>query len=265
MSTATHIETIDRNRPGIPMSRLIKVELRKLIDTRAGKWLLIAIGSIGAVVMIIQLIIAVTQDKSLNADDFIGAMGAPIAILLPVLGILTVTSEWSQRTGLVTFTLEPHRSRIVVAKFAAGAIAAIASVFVAVAFSALGNILAPLLSGQGGDWNLTARPFFGFAITLVIALITGAVFGMLFKNTPAAIVVFFIYRYAIPGFFIWLSTASDWFMNLRPWIDFNTAQGPLFDGHMGGAEVGHLLVSGFIWLVLPLTIGVWSLLRSEVK
>ena len=38
-------------------------------------------------------------------------------ILLPVLGIMSVTSEWSQRTAMVTFTLEPSRSRFLAAKF----------------------------------------------------------------------------------------------------------------------------------------------------
>jgi len=36
----------------------------------------------------------------------------PQSWLLPVLGIMAVTSEWTQRTGLVTHTLEPRRSRI---------------------------------------------------------------------------------------------------------------------------------------------------------
>ena len=35
------------------------------------------------------------------------------------MGILLVTSEWSQRTALITFTLVPHRSRVLVAKLLA--------------------------------------------------------------------------------------------------------------------------------------------------
>lgn len=264
MSTTMNIETIDQTRPDIPMTRLVKVECRKLIDTRAGKWLLIAIVGLGAAIMIIQLIVATVKDLSLNADDLIGAM-TPVAILLPILGILSVTSEWSQRTGLVTFTLEPKRSRVVVAKFAAGTIAALVSVVFAMAFVSLGTLLAPILTGQGGDFNFSLHSVFGFAVTQVIALITGAVFGMLFKNTPAAIVVYFIYSFALPGFFFWLSTVSGWFKDLQPWIDFSNAQGPLFEGHLGGQEVARFLVSGFIWLVVPLWVGVWSLLRSEVK
>ena len=40
---------------GIPLSRLIRVELRKLVDTRAGRWLLLGIGlvTVGAVAVYI--------------------------------------------------------------------------------------------------------------------------------------------------------------------------------------------------------------------
>ncbi len=34
---------IDTNRPGVPMSRLVKVELRKMFDTRSGFWLMMSI------------------------------------------------------------------------------------------------------------------------------------------------------------------------------------------------------------------------------
>ena len=39
-----------------------------------------------------------------------------MSLILPVLGILLVTSEWSQRTGLTTFALVPQRERVIVAK-----------------------------------------------------------------------------------------------------------------------------------------------------
>jgi hypothetical protein len=32
-----------------------------------------------------------------------------------------------------------------------------------------------------------------------------------------------------------------------------------------GTQWGHLVVSGIIWLVLPLGIGLWRILRAEVK
>jgi hypothetical protein len=40
--------------------------------------------------------------------------------LLPIALMLTMTSEWSQRTALTTFTLEPRRGRVLAAKLTAG-------------------------------------------------------------------------------------------------------------------------------------------------
>ena len=48
MSTATHVETIDTARPGVPLSRIVKVELRKMFDTRSGFWLMASIGILAA-------------------------------------------------------------------------------------------------------------------------------------------------------------------------------------------------------------------------
>ena len=57
----------------------------------------------------------------------------------------------------------------------------------------------------------------------------------------------------------------DWFKDLRPWIDFANAQNPIIEADVTGKEWAQLAVSGFIWLVLPLVIGVWRVLRAEVK
>src|SRR5205085_9735016 len=53
----------------VPFTRLVKVELRKMLDTRAGMWLLIAIALLTGLVLVIFLI---------NADDksFINAIQA---------------------------------------------------------------------------------------------------------------------------------------------------------------------------------------------
>ena len=54
--------------------------------------------------------------------ELLSAAVQPAAILLPVAGILLVTQEWSQRTGLITFALVPDRRRVVAAKLGAGVV-----------------------------------------------------------------------------------------------------------------------------------------------
>ena len=114
-----HTDVIDVERPGIPFSRLVRVELRKLVDTRAGFWLTASIGVIAAIVVIAMLIANRNSPENLNLGQFFGMMNIPTAIILPILAILLVTGEWSQRTALTTFTLEPRRQRVVGAKLVA--------------------------------------------------------------------------------------------------------------------------------------------------
>ena len=83
---------------------------------------------------------------------FLGTL-LPIGILLPVLGILTVTSEWSQRTALTTFALVPARSRVVGAKLAAGMIIALASLGASGLIAAAVNLVAMAIGGDAA-WGI---------------------------------------------------------------------------------------------------------------
>ena len=65
MSTATHDAPVrpavtgDTSVATVPFSRVLRVELRKLVDTRAGFWLLAAIGIITIAVVVVFLVVYV--------------------------------------------------------------------------------------------------------------------------------------------------------------------------------------------------------------
>ena len=69
----------------------------------------------------------------------------------------------------------------------------------------------------------------------------------------------------LPVVFAVVGGLVGWFGDLRPWIDFADAQTPLFDWSIEGVEWAHLLVSGLLWLGLPLALGMVRILRAEVK
>jgi ABC-type transport system involved in multi-copper enzyme maturation permease subunit len=102
-------------------------------------------------------------------------------------------------------------------------------------------------------------------ITQTMAMLGGFALASLLLNTPAAIVVFFAYKWVLPVLIFWGSNLMAWFDRLAPWIDFQAAQGPLYEMPLSGSEFGHLVVSGIIWLVAPLVIGLWRIRRAEVK
>jgi hypothetical protein len=70
----------------------------------------------------------------------------------------------------------------------------------------------------------------------------------------------------LPGLIALGSQFMDWFEKIAPWIDFSAAQGNLYElSDMTGKQWAHLVVSGFIWLVIPLAVGLRRILRAEVK
>lgn len=261
-SVPAHYETIDTSRPGVPMVRLVAVELRKLVNTRAGLWLVLSMGIISALITAAMLIWANSDDLALN--NMFELMNIPTGFLLPVLAILLVTSEWGQRTGLVTFTLEPRRSRVVVAKLLTALIAAVGAVLVALAFGAIGTLLAGVLRADpAGSWNMTLAGLTNATLLQLFALLLGFAFGMLIRNSAAAIVLYFM----VPTVWSILAAIIPWVRDhLQQWADFSYAQAPLQSGSWAnGTEWAHLAVAGTIWLVVPLALGIWRLLRSEVK
>lgn len=255
---------ISGTRP-VPFGRLVAVELRKMADTRAGRWLLISIAAVTALVLVIQLSVVLTQDLTVEFRDFMVAMNTPMGVLLPVLGVMSVTSEWGQRTAMVTFTLEPSRMRLVLAKFVATMLIAVAAVIVGMLLSVPANMLYGSLSGNDVVWAFGPESVLYVFLLHVFGMATGFAFGTLFLNTAAGIVIYFVYSFVLPGLFQLGAGLMGWFADVRPWIDFNGAQTPLIEGSLTGSQWAHLVVSGLLWLVLPLAIGVWRVLRAEVK
>ncbi|HEY6891212.1 MAG TPA: hypothetical protein VI300_25630, partial [Solirubrobacter sp.] len=87
----------------VSFPRLTLVELRKMVDTRAGFWLQLLTG--GVTLAVVALFCIFGETKDLVFRDMFALAITPASILLPIVGILLVSSEWSQRTALITFTL----------------------------------------------------------------------------------------------------------------------------------------------------------------
>ena len=260
MSTAaTHTPgLIDVTKsPAVPLTRLVKVEMRKMLDTRAGMWLIIAIVAITVLITVIFFFAADNNDQTFI--NYMGVMGTPQGFLLPVLGILLVTQEWSQRTGMVTFTLEPHRAKVITAKVLAALVFGLIAVVLAVALAALGAAV----SGAPDAWkNIGLDDLGKFTLLQVSGVLQGLAFGLIFLNSAAAIVTYFV----VPIAFSIVTSIWNALADIQPWIDLGTSQTPLFSGDpMSGKEWAQLLVGTTIWVVLPFLAGLWRVLRAELK
>lgn len=243
----------------VPMSRLLRVELRKLVDTRSGRWLLVVIALLTAAAITITLVAAGADDLTLAS--FVTAAGVPQGLLLPILGILTVTSEWGQRTGLVTFTLEPHRSRVVVAKLLAVVTLGLAALVAALVLAVAGNVLGMAVRDGDGSWALGAFGLRDLLVLQLLGVVQGLAYGMLVMNGAGAIVTYF----AIPTVWGFLTATVELFRRLGGWIDLNTTQAPLQAHEMTGDAWARLAVAVLVWIALPLALGWVRLLRRELK
>lgn len=255
---------IDLDSPAIPFTRLVRVELRKLVDTRASFWLTASIGLISATIMVAMLIANRNTPENLDLGEFFGIMNIPTAIILPVLAILLVTGEWSQRTALTTFTIEPRRERIIGAKLATAMIAAVAAVALAMILGVIGNGIAAVAYGDpAGAWELGSAGFVNSFVIQAFGLLLGFGFAALILNTPGAIVAYF----ALPTALSVLSELVPWFKeNLGQWVDFTLTQMPFQSNEWAsGGEWARLLVSALVWVAIPLGLGVVRVMRSEIK
>jgi ABC-2 type transport system permease protein len=251
--------------PRVPLSRLVTIEMRKALDTRAGRWLVI--GILGLVVLIEVIYAFAANDVDKDLQDFIQIPGAVLGYFLPIVVIMLVTSESSQRNGLVTFTLEPRRSRIVLAKFLAGIGLALGVMVLAVVLALLGTLLG-VLTGSDPSWSLDGNLVFSaLFLSTMIGIFVGFALATLIMNTAGAIVAYFAYTLILPTAVGLLGLLSDSFEDFAPWIEFNTAQIPLTSSPYSptGEEWAQIATSGAIWLLVPLVLGIWRLLRIEFK
>ncbi len=58
----------------------------------------------------------------------------------------------------------------------------------------------------------------------------GFTLGVLFRNSAAAIVGYFVYAMVLPTLSGLLAGAQDWYRDAQPWVDFQWNQTGLFDG-----------------------------------
>lgn len=239
-----------------PLARLVVIELRKAVDTRAGRWLLVLIGLVAVAGAVLTAVTTHATDHNLH--HVLGDTSQLVAILLPVLGILLVTSEWSQRTALTTFTLVPRRSRIVAAKAAGGALLAVAATIVCAAVCAI--VLVTADHGQAGLWAGAGQAI-GYAFVFqVLNLLLGVGFGLLFRSTPVAIVAYFV----IPTAWSIITSAVTALAATGRWLDPSTAWNHLAGGTMTATTWAQVLTTATAWIILPALAGGWQVLRRPV-
>jgi hypothetical protein len=180
----------------------------------------------------------------------------PAAVLLPVAGVLLVTSEWSQRTGLVTFALVPVRRRVLVAKALASLVLAVVVFAVSVAIVAVGVLVAR--AGVAGTWTDAGVLVAQSGVYLTTGIVIGVAFGMVLLASAPAIVALL----ALPSAWsalLSLRVLSD----VAPWLDTGRALDPLKHEVLSATQWAQAGTALALWMVLPLLLGAWRIARRR--
>ena len=179
-----------------------------------------------------------------------------LSILLPVVAILTLTSEWSQRTVLTTFTQEPRRLRVVTAKITVSVLlGAAAAVFGGLVTAAGLGVAAA--SGRTVDANLDAGLVLGYLLYVMLNVMTGVALGALVHHSAVAIVLSFV----LPIGFGLLGQTSQ---AVADWLDYTTAFTQVLSGEWSG-HTTQILVAVALWIAAPLAVGLGRTVRREIN
>lgn len=247
----------------VPLGRVVLVELRKMFDTRSGFWLMASIVIIALATMVGVVLFAPHED--LTYYTFAKALGFPMTLVLPMIAILSITGEWSQRTGLTTFTLVPHRSRVLWAKTVSSVIVGVVAMIFALAVGVVGNVVGTTIAGTDLVWDVSATEVLCIVLGSLLCLLTGTMLGMLFRSSAGALVAYFVIALVFPTIAGILAASEPRFVDIQPWVDANWARSFLFEGTPTVEQWAQIGVTTVIWLVLPALLGVRLVMKSEVK
>jgi ABC-2 type transport system permease protein len=253
MSAAT--ATLGRDaRPGL--GRLTRVELRKTYDTRAGFWLLVSVTLLMLAVGIISILSG--SDDEHTWSNLLNNCTQALNFLFPVVGILLVTSEWSQRTALSTFTLVPQRGRVLVTKIAASIILSVLAVVVTLVLTALCTAINPTATDA---FHLDTGLVLQTLLFTVLSMLTGVGLGAAILVSAPAIVAL----YVLPTAYTAITHIISGLEGLAKWTDQSETFSDLTDHTLSGHEWAQVGTTSLLWVALPLAIGTWRFLRGEIR
>jgi ABC-type transport system involved in multi-copper enzyme maturation permease subunit len=242
------------HRPSLAL--LTRVELRKIVDTRSGQallalTLLLSFGVLG-------YLVAQGAADGLSYSGWARDASYPVIALLPVLGVLAMASEWTQRTVLTTFTQTPRRLRVLTAKLLAAMTVGLVAIAVVDLAAAGALVVRGMILDAHVSWTGLASVLGGSAVAAALALVMGAALGALIMQTAAAIVAYFVAPNVV---LLAVATLSP---DNGRWVDVNEAFGWLSRFDLSG-HVGPALTALGLWVALPLAIGLWRSVRRNVS
>lgn len=235
----------------ISLPTLMLVEARKAVDTRGSRILLLVTSALALLLMGDGIVFGGSE----TLGQAVGGVAASFALFLPLIGLLLVTQEWTQRSAYLTFTAVPQRPRVLLAKAAA----ALGLVTVVILMAMLAAVLVATIR----EWitgNTLPSADLAPAVRSVLAAglcstLLGVAIGALTLSTTLSILVFIFVPFGID---LALGWAPQW---LADGLSAST-----FSAWLGGDQAfsAAALMSLLVWYVLPGLAGALRFTRSDI-
>jgi ABC-2 type transport system permease protein len=246
--------------PAPPFVRLVRLELRKSVDTVTGRWLLLVTGVLVVGALVLASLVQPGEAR-LDLHWLLSNALTPVSLLLPVLGVLLLSGEFSTRSVLTTFALVPSRGRVVLAKTVAAVLLAISG---AVLTGLLALTAAGLLELFGADPGWSVEPMIPVQLLAlqVVYVLVGVGFGLLCQNTPLAVVTYLV----VPSLLAPVALLVPSLQDIAPWVDLTAGTTPMTAGGdpAGAREWAYLASVTAIWAGVPFVLGWLRLQRREI-
>jgi ABC-2 type transport system permease protein len=165
-------------------------------------------------VTVCVLVTALQKKKDINTVDLAGLVtGTSVvtALLLGVVGAVSISSEFAHGTIRPTFAATPRRGRVLIAKAAVIAVfAAVAEALVVVFCFAVSSAIA---SSRGASISLGNEPtaragMIGVVVFAVIVSLLGYGLGMLLRITPVAVAVLILWPLVVENIIVAILSAA---------------------------------------------------------
>lgn len=242
------------------MVQLIRIELRKLRDTRSGAAMMTTMLALGFGIPLIMLIVVA---DSLGFANYMLGAEALTRLLLPAVIINLVTSEWSQRAAMTTFTLVPGRARVLTAKFGAALTATVMLYGFIVAVAAAMTLVEGAFASGPTQWDLSWSDIGLDGLTFVWTTLFAFALATLALNTATGLVSFYIISIGLPPI-LNMGLLVKGLGSVIPWISPD-APNEVYLDPTNGASWAHLATATLLWVGIPLAIGIRRVMTTEIK
>ncbi len=194
------------------MISTIRSEWIKLRTVRMN--LMLFILAVAFPVIVSVLVASLANISDLKVSDVAGLVtGSSVvtALLLGVVGAVSISAEFAHGTIRPTFAATPQRMRVLVAKAIVTALfAAVAEALVVIFCFVVSSAIA---SSRGASLSLSGQPeakaaLIGIVVFAVIVSLLGFGIGMVIRNTPAAVAVLILWPLVVENIILAILSAA---------------------------------------------------------